>query len=97
MSLIGNIKYVKLYFKISPLLDQLKGEMSMKISTNMILQVIATGMQLVNQLGGIVPSKYQTLVLAVLSAAQGVIGAIAHFSNPDGTTANVAYVKENKG
>jgi hypothetical protein len=92
MSVISNIKYIKLYFKISPLIDQLQREFTMKLSTNMVIQVVATLAQLVNQLGGVVPVKYQTVILAVLSGVQGVTAAISHFSNPDGTPAKVAYV-----
>jgi hypothetical protein len=92
MGLVTNVKYVKLYFKISPIIDILKGQLSMKFSTNMVIQVVATLAQLVNQLGGVVPAKYQTVILAVLSGVQGVAAAIAHYNNPDGTSAKVAYI-----
>lgn len=93
MSLIGNVKYIKLYFKISPLIDTLQKECSMKLTTNVVIQILATVGQLVNQLSPVVPEKQRTLVLAVLAAVQGVVAAVAHYSNPDGTNASAAYVK----
>ena len=91
MGWVSNIKYIKLYFRISPLLDDLKGELKMKLSVNVILQILATLMQIVNQMGGLVSPRYQTLVLGILSVAQAAIGVVAHFVNPDGTSAKVAY------
>lgn len=38
------------------------------------------------------PPKAQAIGVAGLSAAQGVAGALAHYYNPDGTSAATPYV-----
>ena len=57
----------------------------MKLSWQMILQVIATIAQIFNAWGAFLPTKYQALGAGVLGGLQVLIGAIAHFYNTDGS------------
>jgi hypothetical protein len=52
----------------------------MKLSTHITGQVIAGIIQLANLYGGIVPAKYQPIVVCVVGVCQAVMGLIAHYS-----------------
>ena len=65
----------------------------MKISSNVITQLIGVAAQLFNQFGGFIPDKQKPLVAALVGIAQGVGAIVAHYSNPDGTDASKPYVK----
>lgn len=83
----------KLYLKERPYIQKLKELSKMKLSTNAATQVIGTIGQAINTASGLVPTKYQFWVSAVLGLLQLVSGVLAHFSNPDGTPASVPYTK----
>ena len=63
----------------------------MKLSVNVVIQVLSSIAQIVNLASGIVPAKYQVYILATLSAIQGLTGVLVHFSNTDGTSQKIAY------
>lgn len=58
---------------------------------NITLQSIMTAGQVYNQVGGLLPPKYQVATTTILSSAQLVIGVIAHNYNPDGSAATEPY------
>lgn len=89
---------ISLLKKIQGPLTDLKKEFAMKLSTNVISQIVLTIGQLVNNLSGLIPYKAQALVTGILAGIQLVIGAVAQYSNPDGTPSTTAYVptKDNK-
>jgi hypothetical protein len=64
----------------------------MKFSWQLVVQVIASICQVLNFASGVVPVKYQPIVLFVLTVLQAVTGLISHYYNPDGTRATTAYV-----
>lgn len=63
----------------------------MKLRWNVVLQTLAGGAQFLNVAAPFVPMKYQVSAAVVLAATQGVVAAIAHFSNPDGTAVALPY------
>lgn len=65
----------------------------MKLSTNILAQSVALIAQLFNQVGGVVPAKYQVPIALGIGVAQSIMAFVAHFTNPDGTSASTAYVK----
>ena len=93
------IKEIKLYFKLRPILKQLTTQFqnlekpNVKLSVNAVIQICGTLLQVVNALGVIFPqdSSGQRWILAAGAAIQGIVGVLAHFSNPDGTSAKTAY------
>lgn len=89
-------KLWRLYLKVSPTLDEMEKLTQMKLSTNVIFQFVALAAQLANQALPLVPPNAQKYVLAALTAAQALASIRAHFSNPDGTPAQVAYVPAGK-
>lgn len=57
----------------------------MRVQTNAVVQILGTAMQAINLLTPAIPPKYHLWAAVALSTIQGVIGVLAHFSNPDGT------------
>ena len=66
----------------------------MKLSWNAIAQVVALLIQIANQAATVVPDKYKGTVAGVVAALQGVSGVVAHFYNPNGTSARAAWSGE---
>jgi hypothetical protein len=85
------LKEIRLYFKLRPYIAQLQKEMTMKLSTNMVVQVIATAVQAANAASPMFTPKVQGSIAAVVGVLQAISACIAHFSNPDGTPATTAY------
>ena len=54
----------------------------------LIFQLLATAGQVAN---AVTPSEYKYYVAAALSIVQTVQACVAHYYNPDGTTARVAF------
>lgn len=63
----------------------------MKFSWNAILQAIMVTAQGINAFVPMLPPDAGSSVTLGLAAVQGVIAFVAHFRNPDGTTARMAY------
>jgi hypothetical protein len=74
-----------------PLIKQLKGDFAMKLSTNMILQALATIAQILNLMLDILPTKYKPIAAVVIGCIQVIVSNYAHKVNPDGTPATQAY------
>ena len=69
----------------------------MKLSTNLIIQILGTITQILNQATPFVTSdKAKAVIAASVGIAQTLSALLAHFSNPDGTPAQAAYVKSEK-
>jgi len=69
----------------------------MKLSTNIVAQTLALGIQIANQFGSLIPDKHKPLVALVVGVAQLVVGFLAHFSNIDGTPQSMAGPKDERG
>ena len=83
--------------KIEKLLRQRKGDgMRIRLSTNLIVQILAFIVQGLNQLTSIVPDDTKPVVLAVVAILQGVVALLAHYSNPDATPVATAYLKKKR-
>lgn len=59
---------------------------------NILVQAVGTAGSAWTLFGGYVPPKVGGWVVTGLTAAQAVVGIIAHQYNPDGTPATNAYV-----
>jgi hypothetical protein len=64
----------------------------MNFTTHSLIQTFGTMFQFINVAAPFVPPSGQKWVALGLGAVQGVCGLVSHFSNPDGTPSNVAYV-----
>lgn len=67
--------------------------MKFTFSFNMVLQILSGVLQAINMFGTMIPKEFQPYVAAVVTAIQALFAIVAHFKNPDGTPAAVAYVK----
>jgi hypothetical protein len=85
---------LRMYLKLRPLIGALKKEFCMKFSWNMVIQIVATLIQCANVISGLLPPAQQASLALIVGAVQGVVAAIAHFKNPDGTPAAEPYVKK---
>jgi hypothetical protein len=65
--------------------------MKFTFSVNIAVQVVAFVLQALNQLMPIVPAKYQLWVTFAIAVAQAVSALLAHFVNPDGSSAKLPY------
>ena len=57
----------------------------MKFSFNLLVQVLSIAVQVGNELTSVLPPKYHAAFALGVGALQGVVGLLAHFSNPNGT------------
>lgn len=70
----------------------------MRLSVNVIVQLLATLGHGVAQMSDLLPSERQKLYAsATLAAIQGLVAVLAHFRNPDGTPARVPYERGSTG
>lgn len=78
-------------------LKQLLQEAStMKLSTHLIWQALAMILQAANQYSDILPPKWKPFIALAIGLIQVLLGWHAHYYNPDGTPASVAYVPPDK-
>lgn len=64
---------------------------------NVIFQLCAFIAQGANVISGYLPLKYQAAFALVVGFAQAVVSWKAHYANPDGTPASVAYTPAVEG
>jgi len=75
-------KALQLYNRLNPFLDAYKKEFSMKLSTNVIVQVLATTIQTLNALVDFVPPKMKIYIAAAVGILQAIVGLLAHYAEP---------------
>lgn len=68
----------------------------MKLSWNIVLQVLALILQVYNQIGELIPEEGKPIAMFVIAVIQAVIGLVAHYKNPDGTPVTTAYARERR-
>lgn len=89
-------KKVEVKFLLWELKILIKKASTMKLSTHLIWQALMLVAQYGNQAASFVPGKYKPLVAIAIGAIQGILAWKAHYSNPDGTPASVAYLPKSK-
>ncbi len=63
----------------------------MRFSVNVAIQMLALVAQALNATQELLPPRGRFWALVALSAVQGATAVLAHFVNPDGTTALLPY------
>jgi len=63
----------------------------MTVKTNGLVQILALALQVLNQILDQVPPRAKFWVMLAISALQVVISILAHFQNPDGTSAKASW------
>jgi hypothetical protein len=90
------IREPKIYFRLRPILKQIEEVSRMKFSVNSVIQLLALTAQGINAVSDLLPSRGKFYAAVALAAVQGIVGVLAHFSNPDGTDATQPWAKEEK-
>lgn len=74
---------LKLLFEIRPYIGKIKEISAMKLSTQMVLQVLALAVQAYNQFGGLITNpNYKSMAALGIGIIQLVMGYVAHLSDP---------------
>lgn len=87
---------LKVLIRLQPVIKQFQNEVHMKLSVNMIVQLIGTALQALNIITPMLSPKGQATAAATVALMQAVAAYAAHFSNPDGTAATTPYVPQEK-
>jgi hypothetical protein len=66
----------------------------MKFSLNVAIQILALVAQGLNQALDLLPPRARFWAMVALSVVQGLTAVLAHFANPDGTPAVIAWRKD---
>jgi hypothetical protein len=85
------IRELRLWWRLRPILTQLKELTKMKFSVNVVIQMLALAAQGLTQTQDLLPGRAKFWALVALSAVQGVTAVLAHFTNPDGSPAEQPY------
>jgi len=88
------VRELRLWWRLRPVLKQFQELAKMKLSVNVVIQMLALVAQGVNQAQDLLPPRAKFWALVVLSGVQGVAAVLAHFANPDGTPATEPYRKQ---
>lgn len=70
--------------------------MRLKSKTNILVQLLGIITHAAAMAGDILPANTNETAMIVAASAQALSGIIAHYRNPDGTPAAVAYIPEVK-
>lgn len=82
---------IRLYLKLRPDLNRLKELSHMKLSGNFFGQVLLIILHMGNVLANFVPAADKFYIAAGLGLVQLIISVLAHFRNPDGSSATAPY------
>jgi hypothetical protein len=87
------IKELRIYWRLRPYINQMKGLSGMKFSTQLIGQAALIALQACNQIYDLVPGKYKNVMAGLMLILQGILAMRGLYVNPDGTPAATPYIK----
>jgi hypothetical protein len=90
------IKEFRIYWRLRPYIKQLKELFKMRLSLNVIVQILMLLMQAYNQIGDLLPAKWKTPATLIMGIIQAVVALMAHMVNPDGSSAALPYTAPKK-
>ena len=88
------LRELRIWLRLRPVMDKFQELTKMKFSVNVLIQMLALAAQGLNATVELLPGRGKFWAMVGLSAVQGVTAVLAHFANPDGTPAQVAYLKK---
>jgi len=88
------LRELRIWLRLRPIMNSLQELTKMKFSVNVLIQMLALAAQGLNATMELLPGRGKFWAMVGLSAVQGVTAVLAHFANPDGTPAQVAYLKK---
>jgi hypothetical protein len=88
------LRELRIGLRLRPIMNRFQELTKMKFSVNVAIQMLALAAQGLNATMELLPGRGKFWAMVGLSAVQGVTAVLAHFANPDGTPAQVAYLKK---
>jgi hypothetical protein len=88
------LRELRIWLRLPPIINKFQELTKMKFSVNVLIQMLALAAQGLNATVELLPGRGKFWAMVGLSAVQGVAAVLAHFANPDGTPAQVAYLKK---
>jgi hypothetical protein len=88
------LRELRIWLRLRPIMNRFQELTKMKFSVNVLIQMLALAAQGLNATMELLPGRGKFWAMVGLSAVQGVTAVLAHFANPDGTPAQVAYLKK---
>jgi hypothetical protein len=88
------LRELRIWLRLRPIMNTFQELTKMKFSVNVLIQMLALAAQGLNATVELLPGRGKFWAMVGLSAVQGVTAVLAHFANPDGTPAQVAYLKK---
>lgn len=88
------LRELRIWLRLRPIMNRFQELTKMKFSVNVAVQMLALVAQGLNATMELLPGRGKFWAMVGLSAVQGVTAVLAHFANPDGTPAQVAYLKK---
>lgn len=88
------LRELRIWLRLQPIMNRFQELTKMKFSVNVLIQMLALAAQGLNATVELLPGRGKFWAMDGLSAVQGVTAVLAHFANPDGTPAQVAYLKK---
>jgi hypothetical protein len=88
------LRELRIWLRLRPITNRFQELTKMKFSVNVLIQMLALAAQGLNATVELLPGRGKFWAMVGLSAVQGVTAVLAHFANPDGTPAQVAYLKK---
>jgi hypothetical protein len=92
MGIVLAVKWMRLGLTLQALEKQVEELAKMKLSVNVVIQILGLLMHGINALGQVIPPAKQVWVAAAVSVVQGITAVMAHFVNTDGTSQNTQFV-----
>jgi hypothetical protein len=87
------LRELQIWWRLRPTIKAIKEVSKMKFSVNALVQLLMLAAQGINQAADLLPPRARFWATVAMAAVQGLVGVLAHFVNPDGTPAEVAYQK----
>lgn len=88
------LRELRIWLRLRPIMNRFQELTKMKFSVNVLIQMLALAAQGLNATVELLPGRGKFWAMVGLSAVQGVTAVLAHFANPDGTPAQVAYLEK---
>lgn len=85
------INELRIYWRLRPVIKQLKGLFAMRLSIQIIVQAVLLLMQGINQVMDLLPAKGKAVAMSLLLVCQTFIAIRNLWVNPDGTHATLPY------
>jgi len=87
------LREARMYFAVRGQIKTLKELNKMKFSASVLISMVTTLSQAVLQITDLAPPRWKVPLSMVLIILEATKGLSAHWVNPDGTPAAVAYKK----